>query len=302
MTLFWKKFSFVTILFSILMATGCVSSDHTLSGSGGIINVSPPSVPPTTTNPSMATRLSVQCSGKNNESFSSGAGEPFILINPVSHSYIGENITFGGTTNLPHGETILLQIYSGDSVPCPKSTAGCEGQVRPCCGGFSDTVPVITGPCGISSWSWGVNTSQHGFQADNGYILTSSGRNGIVMNNSFFIVSGIPQPNLTLNLPENDPNSNALQLSGQVNTGNGPDERLLLTVSSDSGKNVRFTIPVAHDGNGYSWNFSLKKTEILPYNFYTVNITSMNNPQIGIIRTFLYNNEPQYYPYNPYSP
>jgi len=123
-----------------------------------------------------------------------------------------------------------------------------------------------------------------------------------VLNGSVFIVNGLPQPNLTLNLPENDPNSNALLLSGQVNTGNGPDERLLLTVSSDSGKVVSSTIPVAHDGNGYSWNFTLKKPEILPYNFYTVNITSKNNPQIGITRTFLYNNEPLYYPYNPYSP
>ena len=302
MILSWKIVSLSIILFSILLATGCVSSDHTPSGSGGIINVSPPSAPPMTTNPTMAARLSVQCSGKSNESFSSGAGEPFILISPVSHSYIGENITFDGTTNLPNGETILLQINSGEFMPCPKSTTGCEGQVRTCCDGFGDTAPVIEGPCGISSWSWDVNTSQHGFQADHEYILTARGRNGIVENSSIFTVSGVPKPNITLNLPQNDSNSNAIRLNGQVNTGNGPKELLLLTVSSDSGKNVRFTIPVAHDGNGYSWNFTLKKSEILPYNFYNVNFTSMNNPQIGIIRTFLYDNEPQYYPYNPYSP
>jgi hypothetical protein len=228
------------------------------------------------------------------------------MISPVSHHYIGENITFHGTTNLPKGEAILLHIFSGEFVPCPKSTAGCEGQVRPCCGGFGDEVPVIAGPCDISSWSWDVNTSQHGFYPDGDYFIEAYGKGGLVGNSSFFTVSGIPQPNLTLNLPENDPNSNAfltsLLLSGQVNTGNGQDELLLLTVSSDSGKKVSFTIPVFQNETGFYWNFSLKKSEILPYNFYTVNITSMNKPKIGITRTFLYNNEPMYYPYNPYSP
>ncbi|MFA4877933.1 MAG: hypothetical protein WC586_11000 [Methanoregula sp.] len=187
-------------------------------------------------------------------------------------------------------------------MPCRKFTAGCEGQVRPCCGGLGETIPVIAGPCGISSWSWDVNTSLHGFVPDGEYIIAASGKNSLVQNSSIFTVSGIPQPNLTLNLPKNDPDSNALLLSGQVNTGNGPDEKLLITISSDSGKRLSYTIPLSRDRTRYRWNLTLKKPELFPYNFYTVNVTSESNPGIHIIRTFLYNNEPQYNSYNPYGP
>jgi len=62
------------------------------------------------------------------------------------------------------------------------------------------------------------------------------------------------------------------------------------------------TVPVFQNGTGYPWNFSLKKSDIVPYNFLSVNVSSATSPEIIIRRTFLYNNEPAYYPYNPYSP
>ncbi|HII98029.1 MAG TPA: hypothetical protein HA272_01890 [Methanoregula sp.] len=121
-------------------------------------------------------------------------------------------------------------------------------------------------------------------------------------NFSIFTVSGIPKSNITLNLPANDPEENALWFSGQANTGNGPSENLLFIVSSDSGKKARYTVPVYQNGRGYFWNITLKKSAITPYNFLSVNVSSVTSPEIRIERTFLYNNEPAYYPYNPVSP
>jgi hypothetical protein len=114
-------------------------------------------------------------------------------------------------------------------------------------------------------------------------------------------VYGLPKPNISLNVPENDSDGYALRFSGQVNTGNGPSENLLLTVSSDSGKKVSSSVPVYRNGTGYFWNFTLKKSAITPYNFLSVNVSSATSPEIRIVRNFLYNNEPAYYPYNPYS-
>jgi len=226
----------------------------------------------------------------------------WIAVDPVSHYYLGDTITFQGRTNLPPGEFIETAVYSGEFIPCPKSTRNCQSNVTPCCGGYSAIVPVLAGTCGINTWSWDVSTSQHGFRADGEYIISASGRNGAVDNFSIFTVSGIPKSNVTLNLPANDPNGNALRFSGQANTGNGPEEILLLTVSSDSGKKVSSTVPVYRNGTGYSWNVSLKMSDIVPYNFLTVNVSSQTSPDIRIERTFLYNNEPAYYPYNSQSP
>ncbi len=221
--------------------------------------------------------------------------DPEITIDPIPHHYIGDTITIEGTTNLAPGEMITLGIYSAEFIPCPKSSVYCSDSVGLCCGGISDTIAVAPGNCGINTWSWVVNTSQHGFRPGHPYIFDVTGRNRVVENSSLFTVSGIPKPNITFNLPENDPNEYAIRFSGQVNTGNGPDEKLLLKISSDSGAKVSYTIPVFLSGTEYYWNFTLKKSAITPYNFYTVNITSLTNPEIGYRNTFMYNNLPQYY-------
>ncbi|MCK9579808.1 MAG: hypothetical protein M0Q92_05085 [Methanoregula sp.] len=225
----------------------------------------------------------------------------WITVDPVPHHYSGDIITFHGTTNLPPGETIRTGVYSAEFIPCPKSSGNCQGNVTPCCGGYSDIVSVLQGTCGIGTWSWTVDTSQHGFRPDGEYIISASGRNGAVENTSLFTVSGIPKPNLTLNLPENDPDGNTLRFYGHANTGNGPEEKLFLVVSSDSGRKVSSTVPVFQNRTGYSWTFSLKKSDIVPYNFLSVKVSSATSPEIRIERTFLYNNEPVFYPYNPYS-
>lgn len=163
-------------------------------------------------------------------------------------------------------------------------------------------VSVIRGPSCVNTWSWDVNTSQHGFRPDGEYDIYTIGRNGAVINSSLFIVYGIPKSNLTLNFPANDSGGNAIRFSGLANTGNGPDEKLFLTVSSDSGRGTSFVIPVYRNGTGYSWNISVNRSSISPYNFLTVNVSSQTSPAVSIERVFKYNNEPAYYPYDSVSP
>jgi hypothetical protein len=227
---------------------------------------------------------------------------PWIRIDPVPHHYLGDTITFHGTTNLLPEETVQVAVFSAEFAPCPKSAMYCTGNVSPCCGGISSTVSIRAGACGVNRWSWDVNTAEHGFRANGEYSISAVGRNGATEQYKIFTVSGLPQPNITLNLPENDPGGYALRFFGQANTGSGLLEELVLIASSDSGKIARHNVPVFRDGTGYSWNYSLKKSEIVPYNFLTVTVSSKTRPEISIERTFLANNEPVYYPYNPYSP
>jgi hypothetical protein len=295
-------FSFVVILISSVLVAGCTLSPSAPGiPTGTTAAPMTPTAPPLTVSPISITQIPGQIPVDCNRTIPSGNKKPFITINPVPHHYFGESIRFDGTTTLQPGESLETAVYSGEFSPCPKSIGNCRGNVTPCCGGYSATVFVLAGTCSINTWSWDVNTKEHGFRPDGLYIISAIGRNGAVENYSFFTVSGIPQPNLTLNLPENDPDEYAIQLSGQANTGNGPDEKLLLTVSSDSDKEMSFMVPVFQNGTGYFWNFTLNKSKIVPYNFYSVNITSNNTPEIRIFRTFLYNNEPSYYPYTPHS-
>ncbi len=292
----------IFIVIAGILVAGCTQS----SSAPGIPTgtTAAPTTPAATLTvpPLTITQVPDQMSMDCNQTSPSGNGKPFITIDPVPHQYIGESIRFGGTTNLQPGESLVTAVYSGEFAPCPKSAGNCRGNVTPCCGGYSATVSVLPGPCGIDTWSWEVNTSEHGFRPDGLYIISAIGRNGAVENYSFFTVSGIPQPNLTLNLPENDSDGYALLLSGQVNTGNGPDEQLILMISTDSGRRASYMIPVFHNETGYYWHFSLKKSDIVPYNFLTVTVSPETRPAISIERTFLYNNEPPFFPYNPYSP
>lgn len=284
----------VIILVCVLLAAGCTSpSSAPLTPAE---NTTVPAIPPlpVTTSSPIATPAPTQCPLESNSTF--------ISTSPIPHHYLGETIPFRGTTNIAPGEMIETAVYSGEFAHCPKSTVSCQGNVTPCCGGYRALVSVIEGMCGINTWSWDVNTSEHGFRQDGEYIISASEGNGAVESASIFTVSGIPRPNFTLNLPENEPGENALRFSGQDNSGNGPEEKLLVTVSSDSGRKVYFLVPVYRNGTGFYWNFSLNKSAITPYNFLLVNVSSQTSPEIRIERTFLYNNEPVYYPYNPHGP
>ena len=279
-------------LIGFVLAAGCISSSSQKVLPDANMSAASTPQPLSLSISPVITPVQAQCRQEN--------VSPFISINPIPDHYLGDTITFGGTTNLAPGEQLLTQIYTDYFSPCAKCQILKNDSVMHCCGSFSRIIIVKPGDCSMNTWSLDVNTSEHDF-SEEGYIIQVQGRNGLVINESHFTVSGMPKPNLTLNLPENDPTEYALRFSGQVNTGNGPSENLFLNVSSDTGKKASYKIPVYRDGTGYFWNFTMRKSVIVPYNFLSVDVSSVTSPEIRIVRTFLYNNEPSYYPYNPYS-
>jgi hypothetical protein len=113
--------------------------------------------------------------------------QPVINFNPVKAHYIGDIISFGGTTNLPPGEWITLHIISSSFIPCEKYPSCNNGDsVRPCCGGLSQTVEVRSIGCGINTWSGDdVNTSLHQFEPES-YIIEGYDSNLSVSDNRIF--------------------------------------------------------------------------------------------------------------------
>lgn len=275
----------------MLLAAGCSTSTPAPVSPGENAGI-PVTTLTVTTGIPVQTAIPVRCLPVNNTSF--------ISIDSIPVHHLGDTITFRGITNLEPGELVNIRIAEG-VVMCAKCRERTDS-VNGCCGDFNRMVVIREGVCGVNLWSLDVNTSDYDFHADDDYWIGMYGRGSQVENSSFFTVSGIPRPNLTLNLPENDAGGFALRFSGRSNTGNGPDEILLLTVSSDSGRGASFTVPVYVNGTGYFWNFAVNKSVIVPYNFLTVNVTSSTSPAISIVRTFMYTNEPAYYPYNPVSP
>lgn len=223
----------------------------------------------------------------------------FISIDPGPHYYVGDMVTFMGLTSVQPGESIMIAIRGSFSM-CSKGVIRVDS-VDYCHGRFNRTIVVRDGTDGRNLWTFSVNTSEHDFTADN-YMIEVRSRDGSVENISLFTLHAIPQPNITLVFPENVPGMYALRFSGQVNTGNGANEHLVLIVSSDNGKKVNLTIPVYWNGSGYAWNVTVNKSALFPYNFYVVNLSSQDSPQIHLVRRFQYNNEPAWYPYSSISP
>lgn len=114
---------------------------------------------------------------------------PEIAIDPVPDHALGDIITFTGTTNLAAGEPLVLEIYSAEFVPCPKGPSLTDS-VNPCGDGFAGNISVSQGKCGLNTWAWSVDTSQHGFQPGGQYLLSVSGRNGEIQNSALFNITG----------------------------------------------------------------------------------------------------------------
>lgn len=279
------------ILVAAVLADGCMVP--TEPATPRVTDSIPATTGPATTVTPVRTATPVICVPVNTT--------PYIGIDPILVPRIGDTITFRGTTNLAPGELVTIRI-SGEVPMCAKCRGDFADSVVACCGGFNRTVVIRNGSCGNNLWSLDVDTSRYDFYADNDYWIGISGGTSPVVNSSFFTLSGIPRPNLTLNLPENDTGGSILRFSGRSNTGNGPGENLLFTLSTDSGKTASFMVPVYPDGTGYSWNYTVNRTALFPYNYLTVNVRSQASPAISIQRVFMYTNEPEFYPYTTNGP
>lgn len=154
------------------------------NGVNQVPEINNPAVSPDTTGP--VTPAITVCTQKTPAGNHTNA--PEIAIIPVPDHALGDIITFTGTTNLAAGEPLVLKIYSAEFVPCPKVPSGLDS-VSPCGGGFTGNVTVTPGNCGINTWSWAVDTSQHGFQPGGQYILWVNGRDGGVQNSAIFNIT-----------------------------------------------------------------------------------------------------------------
>ena len=164
------------LFFCVVLAAGCLSSfsgpgNASLSPSSSMVSVSPVS------------QASGQCPQETAAGNVTNASE--IIFDPTPGHVFGDTITFSGTTNLAAGETLSLKILSTEFTPCAKGT-GPSDLVSACSGGYFDTVIIQPGNCGVNTWTWMVDTSQHGFQPNHQYILTASGRSGQVQNSTLF--------------------------------------------------------------------------------------------------------------------
>ena len=168
-------FSFMIIVISGILVAGCTLSSSAPGIPAGNMTVSTTPVAPLSVIPPITTLAPVQLSEDCNRTTPSGNREPFIQINPITHHYIGDTITFDGVTSLPAGETISLVIIEAIYHSCPKSQIAIDDSVRHCHNGLRDTVVVSSGNCGIDTWSWEVNTYQHDFVQDQVYLISASG-------------------------------------------------------------------------------------------------------------------------------
>lgn len=113
----------------------------------------------------------------------------FITIDPVPDHYLGETITFTGTTNLLAGENLSLIIRTTDFHGCQKTIYPCKNpdtvNAICCMGGFTRTVTVIPGNNGINTWIFSVNTSDVDFMAGSYVVNVGS---GMVYGNKIFTI------------------------------------------------------------------------------------------------------------------
>jgi len=170
------------ILLCVLLTAGCLSS---APGQGlSLGNTSPIAIPPFLS-------ASPVLPGSTPCPLTTGAGNvsnvPIITIDPVADHAAGDWITFTGTTNLAAGENLSLAVMSSDFHPCAKTeTPPSDDLVDPCSGGVTATVAVSPGNCGANTWSWTVDTSQHGFQPGSQYLLIVTGRQDQAVNTTLF--------------------------------------------------------------------------------------------------------------------
>ena len=76
----------------------------------------------------------------------------YVRINPVTNAKFGEALTISGTSNLPNGTNLLVQVYPASfeqSIPDNGVFSGAEG-----------AVDVRTGSGGVGTWSLDIDTSQ----------------------------------------------------------------------------------------------------------------------------------------------
>jgi hypothetical protein len=79
------------------------------------------------------------------------AAEQFISVDPLCDTNIGDKVTITGTTNLPAGTELAVQVYATSFEKKTSDTGEFSGALG--------TVDVVSGTGGINTWSLDVDTS-----------------------------------------------------------------------------------------------------------------------------------------------
>jgi hypothetical protein len=160
------------LLAGLVLVTGCTTSSPAPVPPAGFTTVPMTSALPVSASPVIATQALAQCPQENSTKF--------ISISTITDHYLGEIVTFSGTTNLPAGEKIILGIVTTSFHSCQKTRYPCENPDTVnaiCCnGGFNRTIAIMPGNCGINSWSFTVNTSDYDFWPDFYIVYATSGK------------------------------------------------------------------------------------------------------------------------------
>ncbi|MFZ1897600.1 hypothetical protein [Methanoregula sp.] len=106
--------------------------------------------------------------------------KPFISVNPISDKNIGDDFNITGTTNLPTGTEILVEVYPASFEPT--ATDPQTGAQSGTFTGASGTVTVTQGTGNINTWSMDLNTITFspGKLLVNASVFTGDAKKGII--------------------------------------------------------------------------------------------------------------------------
>jgi hypothetical protein len=173
----------MALVLGALVLAGCTTSNVSPGGIKPTLINSESSAVNTTTLPdssegmnqfTLSTTTNVPCSGDN-------AGL-YINISPIPDHHLGDTVFFAGTTNLPAGEMVWVQIGTPPH-SCQKYSFPCEHSEEVtdmCCtgNGFNRELTIKQGSCGRNTWSLIVNTSNYDYDFRQGeYILSVESSN-----------------------------------------------------------------------------------------------------------------------------
>jgi hypothetical protein len=117
---------------------------------------------------------------------------PWINISPVYDAYAGEVIELKGTTTLPPGTNLLFFIIEPYARSCP--FGGCDYT------SISGNMTVMSGDCGINTWSYALNLSGVNPTCDipncqpSHYLISVMTKDRAVINSTLFKIHGGQRP------------------------------------------------------------------------------------------------------------
>ena len=116
-----------------------------------------------------------------------GSG-PFITVDPICDKNVGDLVTITGTTNLPAGTELMIQVFATSFERQTSDTGEFSGAVG--------TVDVMSGTGGANTWSMDVDTSVF---VPMEYLVNASAFTGDVSNGDFSTGSPFGTTTFTVN-------------------------------------------------------------------------------------------------------